>query len=151
MSLRFDFIFGEPVDGRVGRWLRGAVVTKGLGYSVMIDLVFRYSAAPGVLQNRISLDVDRPFDAGDFAAILNLLTTANLETTSRELEVRETKDLDLAGVSAIRNAVDRFSALDTQQSLKLPELTSLTQQLEQIRKRERMSLAFARFRMPPPA
>lgn len=149
MNPGFDFIFGEPPDHGIGRWLHGAVVPVGTGFKLTADLIFRYSTAPAWLQNRVVIEVDRPFDPGDFVAYLKLASSGLFETASRALALSQIRDLDPADASAILEAsADRIDAADQASLALLKELAGLGNQLEQVAKRERMQMAFARFRAP---
>lgn len=149
MNPSFDFIFGEPPDHGIGRWLQGAVVPVDTGFRITTDLIFRYSTAPAWLQNRVVIEVDRPFDPGDFAAYLELLSTGSFETASRAVVLSQITDLDPAVASAIlKTSAERSDAADQASLALLKELAGLGNQLEQVAKRERMQLAFARFRAP---
>lgn len=107
--------------------------------------MIRHSDA--VLQcHRVRLEVDRQFRAEDFAAYLRLLSTGKIETVSRVLGLYETKKLDPAGASAIFEATAVWvDAWDHECLHLLQDLASLGDQLEQLRKRELLSLALSKF------
>lgn len=145
MNPSYTFIFGKPADDEVGRWLEGCVAAKAAGYQFTADLIFRYSTAPGWLQNRVSMEVDRDFHPYDFASFVELLSGGRFETVSRVLELNETKDLGAAGANEILDATQRKSfSPDTQSPSLSKELASLEIRLDQIYKQQRLSLAFAR-------
>ncbi len=146
MSPSFDFSFGGPVDDAAGRWIHGSVVCKagGDGYRFKADLWRRYFSST-VQCHPVRLDVANLFRADDFAAYIRLISSGNFETTSRVFCLDETDGLDSAAASAILSAI----AVETEPGKRCHQLfldlTSLGEQLEQVRKRELLGLALANF------
>ena len=71
MNPSFDFVSGKPADKSLGRWVEGSVRDNGFGYSFSAKMMVRLRDY--CVSHRVSLDVDRPFVASDFAAYLRLL------------------------------------------------------------------------------
>jgi len=145
MNPSFNFFFGKPVDDGVGRWVEGTVSATESGYNFLAHLWIRHVDA--ALQcHRVQLEVDRPFRAEDFAAYLRSVSTGKLETVSRVLGLYETKELDPAGAAAIFDATAVWiDPWDHECVHLLKDLASLGDQLEQLRKRELLSLALSKF------
>lgn len=144
MSPSFDFSFGKPAGEGSGRWIEGSVVGASGGYRFTAKLWRRLS--PSTVQSHpVRLDVDRPFSADDCAAYLQLVSTGRFETASRILEFDKAQELDPAAAALIREAAAVW--VDPSEHQRLPllrDLTSLGEQLDQVWKRERLGLAFAR-------
>lgn len=142
MSPSFDFTFGRPLDDGAGRWIHGSVVGTGDGYRFKAELWRRYSSST-VQCHPVRLEVARPFRADDFAAYIRLISSGVFEIASRVLELDEAQELEPAGASSILQAV----SIDPGERHRLPlraDLTSLVEQLDQVRKRELLGLALAR-------
>ena len=147
MSPSFDFSFGEPDgDDAAGRWIHGSVVCKtdGDGYRFKADLWRRHFSST-VQSHPVRLDVANLFCADDFAAYIRLISSGNFETTSRVFCLDETDGLDWAAASAILNAIAVETEPGEHHHQLFLNLTSLEEQLEQVRKRELLGLALARF------
>ena len=136
MSPSFDFSLGRPVHDGSGRWVLGSVISTLGGYRFEAHLWRRHPS--GAVQcHSTRLDVDNPFQADDFAAYLRMVSSGEFETVSRVLGLYETKGLDPAAAASIFDATALWVAPWEHGSLRLlHDLTSLGQQLEQVRKRE---------------
>ena len=145
MSPSFDFIFGRPAGESSGRWIEGSVIGARGGYRFTASLWRRLS--PSTVQSHpVRLDVARSFCADDFAAYLRLVSTGTFETASRALEFDKAKELDPATASSITDAAAAGVDPSKPQSSPLQgDLASLGEQLDQVRKRELLGLALARF------
>ena len=145
MGPSFDFSLGKPVDKGAGRWINGSVINNEVGYLFKAGLQRRYPS--GMLQcHTVRLEVGSPFAANDFAAYLRLVSTGPFATTSRVFGLYDTHDLAPAKASAIFEAVAVGPAAWKHEGLSLlHDLTALGQQLEQVRKKERLGAAFANF------
>jgi hypothetical protein len=145
VNASFNFIFGKPAGDGVGRWVEGTVNAAKSGYTFLADLLIRHSDA--VLQcHPVRLKVDRPSHADDFAAYLRSVSTGKFETVSRILGLYETKELDPVGAAAIFDATSIWvDPWDHEGVSLLEDLASLGDQLDQLHKRERLSLAIAKF------
>lgn len=147
MTPSFDFSFGKTLEDEAGRWIHGNVARKadGSGYRFKADLWRRYSSSR-VQCHPVRLYVDRPFRAGDFAAYLRKVSSGEFETGSHVLGLYETQGLDPAGASAIFEAAAVWvDPCDHSCLALLQDLVSLGEQLEQVRKRELLGMALARF------
>lgn len=143
MSPSFDFSYAEPAPNGVGRWVEGSVVEKEGGYKFTAHLMLRHS--PSLWQqNRVWLEINRPFRAPEFAAYLRLVSSEYFETASSAIGLCETNGLDPASAAAIIEATAvRVDPWDHQCHLLLQDLALLGDQLEKVRKTERLNLAFA--------
>lgn len=145
MGLSFDFSLGKPVDEGAGRWINGSVISNDIGYLFKAGLQRRHPS--GMLQcHTVRLEVGSPFAANDFAAYLRLVSTGLFETTSCILALYDTHELAPAGASAIVEAAAVWADPPEHENLSLlHDLTALGQQLEEVRKKERLGVAFANF------
>ena len=146
MSPSFKFTLGNQVDDGAGRWVCGSIASGVDEYEFTADLMRRHSS--GVLQcHTVRLAIERPFRAEDFAAYLRLIGRADFETVTHDLRLYEAQGLEPAAAAAIFDAVTHWVQPWDHECLTLLEtLATLGTQLEDIRKRESLSIAFARFR-----
>lgn len=152
MNPSFKFVFGKPAGDCVGRWIMGSVMETPAGYRFTADLILSYAMPSDWMLHRVWLDVDRAFDARDFAAYLRLLSTGKFKTGSRVLSVHETEGLDPVSVSTICEAVTAYRDPQAREILPWPEgLVSLRDQLEQVKKKEMISRAVAGSRRRRPS
>lgn len=129
--------------GRRGRSVRGQVTPTAGGYEFKADL-YRHIRPDFYTCNTVILKIDRPFDAFDFAFFAHMVSIEPFETNSRDVGLRAGRRADIAALKEIHARFSVVPEPGEEPSRELvADIASLEEQLETIRKREALQLAFA--------
>ena len=127
--------------GRRGRSVQGQVTPTASGYEFKADL-YRRIRPDFYTCNNVVLQVDRQFDAFDFAFFAHMVSIEPFETNSRDIGLHAASRADLPALKEIHIRFSVIPGPEEEPSEELKgDIARLEEQLEIVRRRELLQLS----------